>query len=208
MKIRSLIFLACIIVSSCSNQKNEKMEITENNYFDNNGSIFKKLYKKNNEKTYYWETWNESEITATIHWGEIGNLGDKKTIKCRTHLELKNRINSLVENQFNKGYYEIDYDEHYTIEFILELKTWGTVEDLDKREAIRNILNEHLGWTGNGDCGDADIGSGEMTLFADVVKPEVALKTVKAEIERNKIADKIFARVTRNGKVIKEKFKL
>ena len=152
--MKNSIFVCIItILSSCSNQPSEsktKIDITKNNYFDKNESIFKKLYRENNVKVDYWETWNESETIATIHW--------------------------------------------------------GTTKDLERRERIRNILNEHLGWTGNGSCGDADIGSGEMTLFADVIKPEIAIKTIKNELKQNKITDEVFARITKNREIIKEQF--
>ena len=63
-----------------------------------------------------------------------------------------------------------------------------------------------MGWTGNGSCGDADIGSGKMTLFADVIKPEIAIKTIKNELKQNKITDEVFARITKNREIIKEQF--
>jgi len=44
-----------------------------------------------------------------------------------------------------------------------------------------------LGWTGNGRCDDGDIGSGEMSLFADVVDPYLAVTTILEEF-RNKNA--------------------
>jgi hypothetical protein len=76
---------------------------------------------------------------------------------------------------------------------------------LDRREQIRNILNEHLGWTGNGRCDDGDIGSGEMTLYADVVDPFIAVKTISQELRRKKVEDEYYFSITQGDKIFAKK---
>ena len=86
-----------------------------------------------------------------------------------------------------------------------KLKTWGTPEDLDRREKYRNFINEHLGWTGNGRCDDGDIGSGEMTLYADVVDPYLAVKTIPSDLLRNGVKENYYFTISQGDKTIAEK---
>lgn len=174
------------------------------NYFDESGEILLKLYKKTEEGTQYWETWNTDKENAVIHWGELGLTGDDASIEADSHQELKNKINSLIEEKKKEGFKEVPIDEQFTVLISFKLKTWGTTADLDKREEIRSIVTEHLGWTGNGICDDGEIGSGEMTLFADVIDPYVAIKSITKEFQEKKIAEKPTFTILQGEKVIEQ----
>jgi hypothetical protein len=81
----------------------------------------------------------------------------------------------------------------------------GAPEDLDRREKYRNFINEHLGWTGNGRCDDGDIGSGEMTLFANVVDPYLAIKTIPSDLLQNGVKEDYYFTISQGDKTIAEK---
>ena len=66
-------------------------------------------------------------------------------------------------------------------------------------------MTDHLGWTGNGRCDDGDIGSGEMTLYADVVDPYLAVKTIPKEFKNKNISEQYYFTITQGDKVIAEK---
>jgi hypothetical protein len=55
---------------------------------------------------------------------------------------------------------------------------WGSAADLAKRHKVEGMLNECLGWTGNGCCDGGDIGSGTMNSFCSVVDPYIACSTI------------------------------
>jgi len=199
--------LITVFVADCRDSNNKKIiqTVMTKNYFDSNDHVFKKLYKKDSASILYWETWNADDKKAIIHWGHVGNLGEQTNLSTSVHSELKDKINTLITNKINEGYSEIPASEQFTIAVIFKLRTWGTPKDLDRREEIRNILTEHLGWTGNGHCGDGDIGSGEMTLYADVIDPYLAIKTIPKEFKTKNITEEYYFEITQGDKVIAQK---
>ena len=40
-----------------------------------------KLYKTTNNELHYWETWDNENNSASIHWGKVGYRGEVKTVK-------------------------------------------------------------------------------------------------------------------------------
>lgn len=177
----------------------------QNNYFDERGHILMKLYKKNGATLLYWETWNEDDKKGIIHWGDLGDVGEYKYVNESSHLEFKNKINTLIAEKIEQGYAEIPLKKQYTIAVTFKLNTWGTAKDLDRREQIRDILTDHLGWTGNGRCDDGDIGSGEMTLFAEVVDPFLSVKTIPKEFKSKNVREEYYFTISQGDSTIAEK---
>lgn len=186
---------------------NSKKTVNIKDYFDTSGRVFIKLYKNNEKDTIYWETWNEDDKNATVHWGELGTLGEHTIVTAPAHTELREKINTQIAEKLNEGYTEIPLDSQYTVALTFKLATWGTTDDLDRREEIRNILTEHLGWTGNGRCDDGDIGSGEMTLYADVVNPYLAIKTIPVEFKRTGVIESYYFTIMQGDSIIADKVK-
>jgi hypothetical protein len=175
-------------------------------YFDKDGDILLKLYKKTDNGILYWETWNTDNKTAVVHWGQIGETGEDRELKTASEKELRVKLAEQIENKKKEGYNEIPIDDHYTIAITFKLDSWGTPEDLDRREEIRSMLTEHLGWTGNGRCDDGDIGSGEMTLYADVVEPYIAAKTMREELRLNNVTESYSLTIMRGGDVVEANY--
>jgi predicted DNA-binding WGR domain protein len=160
------------------------------NYFDEGGEIFLKLYKKEGNSYSYWETWNTNIKSASVHWGNLGETGEKKTVyDIFSKSAFQKKLNKLIDEKINEGYREIPLSEQYTVLVTFQLDNWGSPDDLGRREELRSILTEHLGWTGNGKCDDADIGSGEMTLYCEVIDPYLASKTITQEFEHKGVTD-------------------
>lgn len=197
------LFIVILFFSTTSASCAQTM--TQKNYFDSTGQVFIKLYKKHDTSFLYWETWNNDDKSATVHWGQLGTTGQQERISASTDLEFKSKITSLIDKKINEGYHEIPLDKQFTVAVTFKLKTWGTPKDLDRREEIRNILTEHLGWTGNGRCDDGDIGSGEMTLYADVIDPYLAIKTIPIELKNKNVIEEYYFSITQGDKVISEK---
>ncbi len=154
-----------------------------NDYFDSDRRIFLKLYKKNKEGIKYWETWNSTENEATVHWGNLGTTGDENIISLKTHKQLKSEINKLVNQILSQDFKEIPAEEQFTLKITFTLESLENIEELE--EDLRYMITGHLGWTGNGRCDDNLIGNGELTFFADVIDPQIAIKSLTKEFELN-----------------------
>jgi hypothetical protein len=189
MKLTTTLLLFMFFSSCLGQTKTDNANSIQMDYFDEDGQILLKLYKKTDKGYLYWETWNTDDKTAEIHWGQLGQTGEEKELKTSSYKELKIKLKEQIEKIIKEGYAEIPLEDQYTIALTFKLGSWGTPKDLDRREEIRSVLTEHLGWTGNGRCDDGDIGSGEMTLYADVVEPYVAVKTIIEEFKLKGITE-------------------
>jgi hypothetical protein len=201
--------LTCFLTNCYSaSAKTDKQQTILKNYFDSTGSVFVKLYKPTNDKVIlYWETWNTNDKSAITHFGLLGDKGTIEKVNTFSSKELQDKINSLIDQKIKEGYAEIPIEKLYTVTINFKLKTWGTSKDLDRREFVRNIVTENLGWTGNGRCDDGDIGSGEMTLFADVVDPYIAIRTLTKEFLDKNINDEHIFGIMQGDKVITTDYK-
>ena len=52
------------------------------------------------------------------------------------------------------------------------------------------MVSQNLGWTGSGRCEGGEIGSGEMRLFADVINPYMAIKSILIEFNYREVPEK------------------
>ena len=141
-----------------------------------------KLYKKDQESIRYYEAWDH-EGEVTIHWGELGTQGETKTVPIRFWQSPEKVINKELTKARSDGFEEIDIDDH--IEFVVQYKVdgHGSQNDLEKRYAVEGILNESLGWTGNGHCDGGQMGSGSMEIFSYVIDPQIACKRVVRDLQ-------------------------
>ena len=60
---------------------------------------------------------------------------------------------------------------------------------LKLRHSVEDLMNECLGWTGNGSCDGGDIGSGTANIFNYVVDVEKATQTIIEELKNNNLFD-------------------
>jgi hypothetical protein len=176
-------------------------------YFDDSGQILLKLYKQTEKGLLYWETWNTDAENAVIHSGQVGQRGQASAFKTNSNKELRSKLNEQIDKKIGEGFAEIPVENQYSIAVTFKLNSWGTDKDLDRREAIRSILTEHLGWTGNGRCDDGDIGSGEMTLFAEVVDPYLAAKTIVEEFKIKNVKESYEFTIMKGDSVLQAHYK-
>lgn len=138
-----------------------------------------KLYKEVKGITHYFEIWlNDDEISLTIHNGVLGETGETEEVIYDEEgdLPVKVAMAKLITTQKSLGYtdrvlteliVQFSYNEKENMQLLLQ-----------KREHIESLLNDCLGWTGNGHCDGADIGSGTTNLFCYVVDKDIATKTI------------------------------
>ena len=55
------------------------------------------------------------------------------------------------------------------------------------RHGVEDILNECLGWTGNGHCDGGDIGSGTINAYSFVVDPYLAKDSIVNALKKHAI---------------------
>lgn len=147
-----------------------------------------KLYKRTEKVCLYWEAWDAGGRLVTIHWGSLGKTGRNKSIRIPPGKSAKGVIRRESEEPLANGYQEIGSEEHAQI--VVQYKTkdeWGDTADLDKRYQVEGILNECLGWTGNGHCDGGDIGSGEINVYSFVVDPKLAKDAIVKALKKNKL---------------------
>jgi hypothetical protein len=143
-----------------------------------------KLYKFENDTVYYWEAW-ETDEEIVFHEGELGDFGDTQSISRNLVESARKYIDNEAKSYIAKGYRALADGEEYTLVVQYQVDGWGSAEDLAKRQQIEQLLNEVLGWTGNGHCDGGDIGSGTMNVSSLVVAPYLASHTIIDMLREN-----------------------
>lgn len=143
-----------------------------------------KLYKTENDTLNYWEIW-DTDTGLFIHYGRVGNIGENKVMQVKPS-KLKTIADQQIQQKIKEGYFQVEDDQ--LNELIIQFKEYESAEDLAFREAIQNIINQNLGWTGNGHSTDADIGNGTMNIFVNVVDPFIACDSIHKTINEKGIA--------------------
>ncbi|WP_028612869.1 hypothetical protein [Paenibacillus harenae] len=140
----------------------------------------------------YWEIWyNEDDKEINIHFGQLGAIGEHITEAKR--IGIKKLMEKRAEEKMLEGYEYLDEDELH--EIMIQYKTGeDSGDDLEIRYHVESLMDECLGWTGNGHCDGGDYGSGTMNVFCLVVDVDIAVKTIISELEQNKLlADSVIA---------------
>ena len=136
-----------------------------------------KLYRFADGKKEYWETWEESSGSHTIHWGELGTRGESRDVRSTLFAKAEKAIQKEIHRLVELGFHPIDLDDHHILLIEYAVDGMGTVDDVEKRHRLEDRMNEALGWTGIGMCDGGSIGSGSMEVCSYVVDFDVA-KTV------------------------------
>jgi hypothetical protein len=149
----------------------------------------KKLYRFSDTTKEYWETWDNGDGTHTIHWGELGTQGSRKTVKASLFKNAEDLIQKEIERVTKQGYAEIDFDDYHTLLIEYSINGMGTVIDLEKRHRLEERMNETLGWTGLGHCDGGSIGSGTMEICNFVVDFDLAKKVIEDDLKETEFSD-------------------
>ena len=152
-----------------------------------------KLYKEIDSQLFYWETWDNDEKTATIHWGKVGEKGQDKEVKNGLFSNFRKVIQKEIDAKLKEGYAEFDEENLSFLEIEYIIEGMGTEKDLEKRHLVENELNEILGWTGLGSVDGGSIGSGTMEVGCLVVDFEIAKKIIEKGFENTEFGD--FSRI-------------
>ena len=133
--------------------------------------MFKLYYRGDSgAPEHYFEVWVEPENRRIIeHWGAVGDQGEAKPHRIWMLRSLDEQVEVLLRPARDAGYVEIDINDHDWLIVEYAVDGFGTEDDLDKRHALEDRLQEILGWTGLGHCDGGSIGSGTMEAACPVV---------------------------------------
>jgi hypothetical protein len=148
-----------------------------------------KLYKTTEQGTrHYWEAWQNKGVVI-VHSGVIGDTGERRKIQVAEGMDAAAVIEEEAIATRRDGFRELPQEEQVSFIIQYRLDNWGSEEDLEKRYAVEDVMNECLGWTGNGMCDGGDIGSGTINIWCFVVDPQIAAKTALESLRKKKLAD-------------------
>jgi hypothetical protein len=140
------------------------------------------LYKRIDGDWHYWRAGCRGE-SVLVHAGKVGAAGEvRETIPAadETPAALLSRETGRARAQ---GYAEIDGNHLVQLVVQYQIDGMGSVDDLDQRQRVEEVLGECLASTGNGYCDGGDIGSGTMNVFCYVVVPKLAIDSVRTALE-------------------------
>lgn len=142
-----------------------------------------KLIKTTPNNLYYWEVW-QNNTSLIIHEGTVGSVGQQSQINVQIDQQSR-KMSDLARQVITKGYKIVSIDDLTDVVIQYQIDGFGAEHDLNERVQIQNLVDQCLGWTGNGHCDGGDIGSGTMNIFCYVIAVEKAIATVKEELEKH-----------------------
>jgi len=153
-----------------------------------------KLYKRTKDALRYHEAWC-SDGTITEHWGVVGEQGESREHKLPKNAEEEQAILDVLRPSADDGFRPIEDLTVLLIEYAVD--GFGTNQDLDKRYALQDRMDETLGWTALGHCDGGSIGSGTMEVCCFVVDFDIAKGVIEADLKGTEFGD--FTRIYREG---------
>jgi hypothetical protein len=148
-----------------------------------------KLYKEIDGKLNYWETWDQGENVATIHWGIVGEEGQTTQVKSGLFSNFKDKVQQEIKKKLEDEYKQLDPESLRRLIIEYRIDGIGTSTDLEKRHRLEAKLNELLGWRGLGHCDGGSAGSGTMEVCCFVVNFDIAANTIRTELKNTEFSD-------------------
>ncbi|TCS95614.1 hypothetical protein [Hazenella coriacea] len=147
-----------------------------------------KLIKQEESETIYWEVWQNGR-TLIIHYGTVGDLGETEEMKLPVFQRAEKLMDELAKEKVNDGFEYLEEDELFQLVVQYSYKENEGQTALKLRYTVEDLMNECLGWTGNGSCDGGDIGSGTANIFNYVVDVEKATQTIVEELINNNLIE-------------------
>ncbi|RIJ30207.1 WGR domain-containing protein [Henriciella mobilis] len=151
-----------------------------------------KLYKREPDGAIsaYFEVWAEPENRRLIeHWGRLGDKGQTRAHRVKFLRSLERQFDDRLTAPREAGYEELDTSEQSVLVVEYVVDGFGTEDDLEKRQALEDFLNETLGWKGLGHCDGGSIGSDTMEAACFVVDFDLAKAVVIEALEGTAFVD-------------------
>lgn len=149
------------------------------------------LYKSSSnheELPSYWEAWEEPNGLFE-HWGQVGDEGEMRDWSLG-----EADFDALVQKARSDGYGEPP--EHTAV--VVQIPTlggWPTNDEVELRWRIESLLDDALGWLGNGFCDGGDAGSGTMNVFCYVIDRKAGVATIVETLRTNRLLERLVVAV-------------
>ena len=140
-----------------------------------------KLYNFTPGRICYHEAWLHDDVVVE-HWGELGKRGETREHPADPTLDEAANLERVLGESRPYGFKAISDDDHRSVVIEYPLDSWGSPNDLERRHAIEDRVNELLGWTGLGRCDGGSIGSGTMEVSCVVVDAEIAIDVLRRNL--------------------------
>ena len=158
-----------------------------------------RLYKKEGGTLRYWEALVNEEA-VTVHWGIVGETGEEKQVPLPKDEDPDMVVAQEAEPLVDAGYEDPELEEMKPLVVQYALQGKGSGQDFEKRHTVESIINDTLGWTGNGEVEGAETQPGRMNVFFRVMDVEIALRTLREALESEEVLEgATFAEVPDEG---------
>lgn len=154
-----------------------------------------KLYKRHDGRLLYREAWIDGE-NVVEHVGVYGERGLVSQHAASGPVQQREVINAIAAEAKANGFDAIPEARLVGLLVSKEISGAGTKNDLRRRDALEDFLNEVTGWRGLGHCDGGSIGSGSMEAFCLVVDYKIAAEVIERELALSQFNDFIVSRVS------------
>jgi hypothetical protein len=153
-----------------------------------------KLYRYNSkERSYYYDEAWVADGHVIEHVGKLGTTGRTTTHDLTPGISDLKNVMRVLQPGLKGGYATIPREHHFTLLIEYAIRDFGTTDDLRKRHALEERMNETLGWTGLGHCDGGSFGPDTMAVCCLVVDFDLARRIVVSDLEGTQFAD--YARI-------------
>jgi hypothetical protein len=155
-----------------------------------------KLYKRCECQLKYWEAWTDGD-NVVEHSGFCGDRGSVSDHPAAGQTQQRKIMRALAETARADGFRTIPSSRLIGLLVSKEISDTGTQDDLRRRHALEDFLNEVTGWLGLGHCDGGSTGSGSMEAFCLVVDYECAAAAIERALVDSKFSDFSVSRALR-----------
>jgi hypothetical protein len=139
---------------------------------DRSPTMFK-LYRRVGKDLEYYEAWPTDEGIIE-HRGRCGERGRALRHATRDVAEQHRILTKLRDAAKSDGFRNIPQSRLATLIVECQITGSGSTDDIDRRHALEEFLDEQLGWLGLGHCDGGASGAGSMEVFCFVVDHAIA----------------------------------
>jgi hypothetical protein len=152
-----------------------------------------KLYKHHDMQVLYREAWIDGEAVVE-HVGVCGEKGSTSQHPAAGPVGQRRVIDAFVAKAKADGFKAISETQLVGLLVSKEISGAGIRDDLRRRHALEDFLNEVTGRLSLGHCNGGSIGSGSMEAFCLVVDYGIASEAIARELASSPFSDFIVSR--------------
>lgn len=155
-----------------------------------------KLYKRHDGRLLYREAWIDGE-NVVEHVGVYGERGLTSQHAASGAVRQREVIDAIAAEAKADGFNAFPEARLVGLLVSKEIPGAGKKNDLRRRHALENFLNDVTGRRGLGHCDGGSIGSGSMEAFCLVVDYKIAAAVIEHELAASQFNDFVVSRVKR-----------